>query len=318
MVNTIVSNIESSILSSSAILAEIPNDGSWINVFQLAEILDSAAAPLQAQLRELEAKGLIRSGRTGDNYQRVNEALEAELTRLERKVEKGFYEKGKALTEIRDRALFQSRGFSTFQSYYKERFGYQKSQVYNFIWACEIYDNLSPFCETLPNHESQCRPLVGEETEIQVKAWQAAYADADGKVPSAKQVKEALRDIKRENNNPWKVGDVVKIVHCPEEKFRKGRIAIVTQVLRVSIKVKDFLDENISLHFDDVKKTDWETLEDVEKLFEDLKEISLISNDPIVQVNVNYLAKLDKLNLTDKEKFVLEMLKMGDAEIINN
>lgn len=51
---------------------------------------------------------------------------------LERKVERAFFEAGKALAELRDRRLYCST-YSTFEEYCKDRFAYNRSRSYQII-----------------------------------------------------------------------------------------------------------------------------------------------------------------------------------------
>jgi hypothetical protein len=50
---------------------------------------------------------------------------------LERRVERAFFEAGKALMELRDRRLYRST-HSTFEEYCKERFGFERRHPYRF------------------------------------------------------------------------------------------------------------------------------------------------------------------------------------------
>ena len=60
---------------------------------------------------------------------------------LERKVERAFYEGGKALQELRDRRLYRST-HKTFQEYCYERFGFERRHPYRLIDAASVVDNL--------------------------------------------------------------------------------------------------------------------------------------------------------------------------------
>ncbi len=88
---------------------------------------------------------------------------------LERKVERAFFEAGKALAELRDRRLYRST-HGTFEEYCKDRFGYNRSRFYQLIDAAAVVDNLHkcpPFVDILPTAEGQVRPLTKLETEQQ-------------------------------------------------------------------------------------------------------------------------------------------------------
>ncbi|WP_339382508.1 hypothetical protein [Nostoc flagelliforme] len=65
---------------------------------------------------------------------------------MERRVERAFFEAGKALTELRDRRLYRST-HKTFEDYCRERFGFSRRQPYHLIEAAVIFDNLVEKCE---------------------------------------------------------------------------------------------------------------------------------------------------------------------------
>ena len=66
---------------------------------------------------------------------------ERDRLHLERKVERAFYEAGKALQELRDRQLYRST-HKTFEQYCAERFGFQRRHPYRLIDAADVVDNL--------------------------------------------------------------------------------------------------------------------------------------------------------------------------------
>ncbi|MHC5770953.1 MAG: hypothetical protein ACYTXI_36335 [Nostoc sp.] len=59
---------------------------------------------------------------------------------LERKVERAFFEAGKALIELRDRRLYRST-HKTFDEYCLDRFGYNRSRV-NYCRVAVVFDNI--------------------------------------------------------------------------------------------------------------------------------------------------------------------------------
>ncbi len=64
---------------------------------------------------------------------------------LERKVERAFFEAGKALAELRDRRLYRST-HRTFEEYCKDRFGFERRHPYRLIEAAVVVDNLMQMC----------------------------------------------------------------------------------------------------------------------------------------------------------------------------
>jgi len=62
----------------------------------------------------------------------LTEDEQADLHRLEMKVERAFVESGNALREIRDRRLYRSK-HKTFEEYCQDRFGFQRRHPYRLI-----------------------------------------------------------------------------------------------------------------------------------------------------------------------------------------
>ncbi|BAY42017.1 hypothetical protein NIES2111_64130 (plasmid) [Nostoc sp. NIES-2111] len=153
---------------------------------------------------------------------------------LERKVERAFFEAGKALMELRDRRLYRST-HRTFEEYCRDRFGHSRQQSNYLIAAAQVYENLITIgcqnvagedltingcqnvdeedlatngcqnvaeedlttneTQVLPTSERQVRPLTQLEPQQQRKAWQEAVQVAGGKVPSGRIVKDAVQRI---------------------------------------------------------------------------------------------------------------------------
>jgi hypothetical protein len=64
---------------------------------------------------------------------------------LERKVERAFYEAGKALQKLRDRRLYRST-HKTFEDYCRARFGHSRQKANYLIAGAEVYENLTTIC----------------------------------------------------------------------------------------------------------------------------------------------------------------------------
>ncbi|WP_242072161.1 hypothetical protein [Nostoc sp. FACHB-110] len=96
---------------------------------------------------------------------------------LERRVERAFFEAGKALMELRDRKLYRST-HKTFEEYCRDRFGHSRRQSYLLMDAAVVFDNLAEKCDRndhiLPTNEWQVRPLTKLDPDLQPEAWQQA------------------------------------------------------------------------------------------------------------------------------------------------
>ena len=84
---------------------------------------------------------------------------------LERKVERAFFEAGKALMELRDRKLYRST-HKTFEEYCRDRFGHNRRQSYLLMDAAVIFDNLEQnvivpitFCRLMSGKSDHCPSL---------------------------------------------------------------------------------------------------------------------------------------------------------------
>lgn len=128
-----------------------------------------------------------------------------ERDELENTVSQAFFVAGQALKTLRDKRLYRET-HSTFEFYIKDKFDFKKSAAYYLINASEVVENLKrpqfvdkvPQMETkvFPTKESQCRPIAKLEPELQREIWFSAVERADGRVPSARIVKEIVNEIK--------------------------------------------------------------------------------------------------------------------------
>ena len=70
---------------------------------------------------------------------------------LERKVERAFYEAGRALRQLRDRRLYRST-HNTFENYCRDLFGFKRAHSYRLIEAAQVVDNLACLPQKNPNN----------------------------------------------------------------------------------------------------------------------------------------------------------------------
>lgn len=194
----------------------------------------------------------------------VSELTEQEISdrlHLERKVERAFFEAGKALAELRDRKLYRPT-HKTFEEYCKQRFGYTRIAASYKIAAATVMDNLltnglqkeekatdelqtpkmlTNGLQILPNNERQVRPLAPLEPEVQREAWQKAVEEAGGKVPSGRIVKDVVQRIMERTRvpNTYQLGEVCQILakDNPELRGKGGCWCIVNHVGEVSCTV---------------------------------------------------------------------------------
>ncbi|MBD2302824.1 MULTISPECIES: hypothetical protein [unclassified Nostoc] len=181
---------------------------------------------------------------------------------LERRVERAFFEAGKALAELRDRRLYRST-HKTFEEYCRDRFGHSRQKSNYLIAASQVYENLTTICcqnsevedlttngtQILPTSEGQVRPMTKLESQQQWEVWQTAVEEAGGKVPTGRVVKNAVQRIMERTKipNTYQVGEVCQILvkDNPDLRGKAGCWAIVAQVNDFSCTVKTWNGEVI-------------------------------------------------------------------------
>lgn len=128
------------------------------------------------------------------------------LRKLEATIEKGvatFIEVGLALRSIRDEKLYREQ-HKTFEKYVSERWGFEKSQAYRLIDACEVREKLSPIGDKNErvaeiNKESQLRELVDVPEENLEEVIDKAAEIAGDEPITAKVIKQAKAEIEYED-----------------------------------------------------------------------------------------------------------------------
>ncbi len=273
------------------------------------------------------------------DIQELTDDEQQERRRLERKVERAFYEAGKALQELRKKRLYRST-HATFEQYCLERFGFQRRHPYRLIDAADVVDNLigtqnddSEMCpngtqnddedetqmcpngtQILPTSERQVRPLTKLEPSEQVEAWTEAVTQAGGKVPPARVVKEVVQNMQQPNKvpNPWRVGEVAQIIvkGNPDLRGKGGCWAVITTVNDFSCSVQ-LWDGNYQVKLENLKDLPYsnEQQQEIKKLSDRISKRKL---DEVEQAARDFLAGLGRLNrpwLTDIEENILEVLE---------
>lgn len=114
------------------------------------------------------------------------------LMECEKAIEQGLGGVAYSLRRIRDDRLYRET-FPTFEDYCQERWGFTRQHVNNVIAFTEVRDQMETIVSTLPERESQIRPLKAlPEPEQRAEAWNEAVDQAGGEQPTAKQVQEAV------------------------------------------------------------------------------------------------------------------------------
>jgi phage N-6-adenine-methyltransferase len=117
---------------------------------------------------------------------------ECEVT-IERGLET-FVEVGQALAAIRDGRLYRESGYTRFEDYCRQRWGWSKTHANRQIEAACVAASLTPMGVT-PASERQTRELapLRDEPEKLREAWSEALERSGGD-PTAKVVREVVRE----------------------------------------------------------------------------------------------------------------------------
>ncbi|MBD2359555.1 hypothetical protein H6G41_34300 [Tolypothrix sp. FACHB-123] len=236
---------------------------------------------------------------------------------LERKVERAFFEAGKALAELRERRLYRST-HRTFEEYCRDRFGHSRRQSYLLMDATVVFDNLVEKCDQfdhkLPTAEGQIRPLTKLEPQQQQEVWQQAVQKAGGKVPTGKIVKGIVQRIMERTQipNTYQLGEVCQILakDNPELRGKGGCWAIVTQVNDFSCTVRTW-DGELTLGLKHLKSYEYlhEDCQQMQEICERISRVYSSGLEESVQRFLESLGKLKRAYLTGLEEKVLRVLE---------
>ncbi|NJO63014.1 MAG: hypothetical protein HC836_33790 [Richelia sp. RM2_1_2] len=254
---------------------------------------------------------------------------ERDRLNLERKVERAFYEAGKALQELRNRRLYRST-HGTFEEYCRDRFGFTHRHVNYLIAGSQVVDNLQmgtigsqtevkDFVGTnsgqvLPTSECQVRPLVSLEPSQQREVWQQAVETAGGKVPSGRIVKDIVQQIMERTKvpNPYRVGEVCQFIpkDNPELKGKSNCWCIVTEVKDFSCIVIAW-DGEYAIAVQYLKSKDYSDFEceEMKKVCDRMSQLYSPDMEATALVVLKSLGELKRSHLTELEDKLLGVLE---------
>ena len=151
------------------------------------------------------------------------------LEQCEAVIERGlqtFVDVGNALLEIRDNRLYRS-GYSTFEDYCRDRWGFSRIHAHRLIQAAEVTGNLLPIGNILPATESQVRPLTSLEPEQQREAWRYVVENAPATGITAEQVILAAKIIQAEKREERRAERVEIITSETENISGLGQFNVI-------------------------------------------------------------------------------------------
>ncbi|MBD2458868.1 hypothetical protein H6G80_33040 [Nostoc sp. FACHB-87] len=263
----------------------------------------------------------------------LTEQEQSDRLHLERKVERAFFEAGKALAELRDRKLYRST-HRTFEEYCRDRFGHSRQQSNYLIAAAGVYENLTTNgcqnvtdenlttigCQILPTSERQVRPLVPLTVEEQLTCWQSAVKEAGGKVPTGRIVKDVVQRIIESTKipNTYQIGEVCQILvkDNPDLRGKGGCWCIVTYVSEFSCTVKTW-DYELTVGVQHLKSFNYLPAEcqQMQEICDRINRVYSSELEESVQRFLESLGKLNRAYLTSLEEKFLSVL---ESEILLN
>lgn len=263
-------------------------------------------------------------------HSELSEAEHINRLNLERQVQRAFYEAGKALIELSLRKLYRST-HKTFESYCKDIFGFERRHPYRLIEATRVVDNLIEMCpiwtqnqiedvnqaidpdykQILPTNESQVRPLVSLEPEVQRTVWELSVQEAGGKVPSGRLVKKIVDNIQQQTNlpNSYKIGEVCQIAaSCdPKLKGKAGCWGIITQIAEYNCTIMIW-DGEYQVKIENLKSLEYSNAESeyMQQFCQRLRRLHLVDNlDPSVNDLLSGFGKRLQPHLTPVQEKLL-------------
>jgi hypothetical protein len=124
----------------------------------------------------------------------------ARLVTLEKTISSGlqtFVAVGEALMEIRDSRLYRVE-HATFEEYCKVKWDFTDNFARRMIRGAEVVENIKTVpIGTLPQSESQTRPLAKLKPKQQAEVWQKAVERSGGQQPTAKVVEAVVSEVSK-------------------------------------------------------------------------------------------------------------------------
>ena len=257
----------------------------------------------------------------------LTEQEQSDRLHLERRVERAFFEAGKALTELRDRRLYRST-HKTFEDYCRDRFGHSRQKSNYLIAAADVYENLTTICcqnlppedlttngsQILPTSEGQVRPITKLEPQEQWEVWQQAVELAGGKVPTGRIVKDVVQRIMERTKvpNTYQLGEVCQILtkDNPELRGKGGCWAIVSAVNEFSCTVRVW-DGEYTIGLQHLKSFNYlpQECQQMQSLSDRTSRVYSDSLEETVKSLLQLLGKVNRPYLTPVEEKLLTLLE---------
>jgi hypothetical protein len=247
----------------------------------------------------------------------LSQEEQSDRLHLERRVERAFFEAGKALAELRDRRLYRST-HKTFEEYCRERFGHSRRQSYLLMDAAVVFDNLVEICDQfdhkMPTAEGQVRPITKLKPQEQQEVWLRAVELAGGKVPTGRIVKDVVQKIIERTKvpNTYQIGEVCQILVKDNSELRGkgGCWGIVSQANEFSCTVRMW-DGEYAIGLQHLKSYNYlpAECEQMQVICDRINQVYSSGLEESVQRFLESLGKLKRAYLTVLEEKVLSLLE---------
>ncbi|MHC5763022.1 hypothetical protein [Nostoc sp.] len=277
----------------------------------------SAANSANEDISQQEDPGSATITVTAVEVTELTQEEQSDRLLLERKVERAFFEAGKALAELRDRRLYRS-SHRTFEEYCRDRFGHSRRQSYLLMDAAVVFDNLVEICDQfdhkLPTAEGQVRPMTKLEPQEQQEAWLRAVEVAGGKVPTGRIVKDVVQRIMERTQvpNTYQIGEVCQILtkDNPELRGKGGCWAIVSAVNDFSCSVRMW-DGEYAVGLQHLKSFNYlpAECEQMQVICDRINRVYSDSLEETVKSLLQLLGKVNRPYLTELEEKLLSLLE---------
>jgi len=136
-----------------------------------------------------------------------------------------FNEVGSALLEIRERHLYQERGYARFEDYCAERLDMSRPRAYQLMDAVAASTAMSTLVDIpLPAHERYVRelvPLAKKSPEAAAQVWRDVYEATNGR-PHILDIRQAVQEQRRKEEIPT-IAESTKSVDKTRDAVRKRR-----------------------------------------------------------------------------------------------
>jgi hypothetical protein len=277
----------------------------------------SAANSVNEDISQQEDPGSATINVTAVEVTELTQEEQSDRLHLERKVERAFFEAGKALAQLRDRKLYRST-HRTFEEYCRDRFGHSRRQSYLLMDAAVVFDNLVEICDQidhiLPTAEGQVRPMTKLEPQEQQEVWLTAVELADGKVPTGRIVKDVVQRIieRTQVPNTYQLGEVCQIVvkDNPELRGKGGCWAIVSAINNFSCSVRMW-DGEYAIGLQHLKSYDYLPAEcqQMQVICDRINQVYSDSLEETVKSLLQLLGKVNRPYLTVLEEKLLGLIE---------